>query len=84
MADAAALRQKATDLRDLADEIETVLDAAHSAADSRDWQCANADDVRGQLSSYRTSAKTAAGHLRDEADDADDAATAAAQTEDGE
>lgn len=68
------LRQKAEDLRALADDIEDVLDAAVNAADTEEWQCPNADDVLGQLTTYQTSAQNAAGHLRDEADAADTAA----------
>jgi ElaB/YqjD/DUF883 family membrane-anchored ribosome-binding protein len=81
MSTVSELRQKADDLRELADEIETILDDAYDSADTEEWECPNADDVRGQLSTYQTNARNAATHLRNEATSADNAADAAEEDE---
>jgi hypothetical protein len=62
---------RARQLRALAGDIETVADAALKAARSSEWECPNADDVRGKLGTYQTKARSAAADLRAEADKAE-------------
>lgn len=63
----AADSRRAAELRALADQLETVVDAALAASRTDLWVCANADDVRGQLGSYQTRVRSAAQNLREEA-----------------
>lgn len=58
---------KARSLDALADEIEVVFDSASTVASSPNWHCDNATDVRGQISTYRKSAVSAAGTIREKA-----------------
>lgn len=61
------LYAKAQSLESLADDVEGCVDAAKAVADSPDWECANATDVRGALGQWRSCARSAAQNLRDEA-----------------
>ncbi|MDC7120348.1 hypothetical protein OMK64_02230 [Cellulomonas fimi] len=58
---------KAQALDALAADVEIAIDPAKSIADSPDWECANATDVRGALNGWRSAAQSAARNLRDEA-----------------
>jgi uncharacterized protein YukE len=63
------LNQRASQLRSLADHIDSLLDAAkkHSSVGMKTWSGPNADDVRGKLKSWQTTCGTVAQSLRDEA-----------------
>ncbi|WP_028045928.1 hypothetical protein [Cellulomonas sp. URHE0023] len=63
--------RRAAKLRALADRVETALDDTLRVARSEQWACANADDVRGRLTSYQGTARAAARNLREEALSAD-------------
>lgn len=63
----ADLYAKARDLDALADDVETCVDVAWGVPRSPEWECANADDVRGALDQWRTAARSSARNLREEA-----------------
>ncbi|GAA5164318.1 hypothetical protein [Ornithinimicrobium tianjinense] len=55
---------RARQLETLADDVETVLDGVSATAASPLWDCPHADDVRGQVWTYRNAAQAAARDLR--------------------
>lgn len=61
------LYAKAAALETLATDVESCVDVAKAVADSPEWECSNATDVRGSLGVWRTAAQTAAANLRGEA-----------------
>ncbi|MYS93429.1 MULTISPECIES: hypothetical protein [Streptomyces] len=63
------LNQRASQLRSLADHIDSLVDAAkkHSTIGMKTWSGPNADDVRGRLKGWQTTCGTVAKALRDEA-----------------
>lgn len=63
------LNQRASQLRSLADHIDSLVDAAknHSTTGMKSWAGPNADDVRGKLRTWHTTCGTVAKALRDEA-----------------
>ncbi|MER7841351.1 hypothetical protein ABTY98_37085 [Streptomyces sp. NPDC096040] len=63
------LNQRASQLRSLADHIDSLLDAAkkHSSVGMKTWSGPNANDVRGKLKSWQRTCGTVAQSLRDEA-----------------
>lgn len=63
------LNQRASQLRSLADHIDSMADAAknHSTTGMKTWSGPNADDVRGKLKGWQTKCGTVAKLLRDEA-----------------
>ena len=63
----AELFAKARSLEALADDVETCLDAIRSVTTTSDWECDNATDVRAGVTHWRSVARTAAAHLREEA-----------------
>ncbi|MFF4837286.1 WXG100 family type VII secretion target [Streptomyces sp. NPDC001315] len=63
------LNQRASQLRSLADHIESLVNPAstHSTTGMKTWSGPNADNVRGKLKSWKTTCSTVATALRDEA-----------------
>lgn len=61
------LFERARLLDALADDVETCVDTARQVASTPEWECANADDVRGALDLWRGRARTGAENLRAEA-----------------
>ncbi|MET9081531.1 hypothetical protein ABZX77_06440 [Streptomyces sp. NPDC004237] len=63
------LNQRASQLRSLADHVDSLLAAAkqHSTTGMKSWSGPNADDVRGKLRSWQTTCGTVAQSLREEA-----------------
>ncbi|MEU5522466.1 hypothetical protein ABZ759_17835 [Streptomyces sp. NPDC047860] len=63
------LNQRASQLRSLADHIDSLVDTAmnHSTTGMKSWAGPNADDVRGKLKGWQTKCGTVAKALRDEA-----------------
>lgn len=70
----AADAARAATLRALAGRIETVMDGSLKAAQTPEWVCPNAEDVRGRLGAYQAKARSIAEQLRAEAAGADNAA----------
>ena len=81
MGSSADLASKAQRIRLFAGRIETAVDPSLKSARTSDWNCANGDDVRSQLSAYRSVARAAADQLRLEALSLDGQASVAARQE---
>ncbi|GEK20194.1 hypothetical protein [Cellulomonas xylanilytica] len=75
------LYAKARDLDALAADVETCVDVAWGVPRTPEWDCANANDVRGALDQWRSAARTSAGNLREEASRVRGEAGRAAQRE---
>lgn len=63
----AELHARAAQLRALADEIDTIVDPALTAARKPGWECPSADDVRARLVAFQRASHSAADQLRAEA-----------------
>ncbi|MFE7231292.1 WXG100 family type VII secretion target [Streptomyces sp. NPDC002405] len=63
------LNHRASQLRSLADHIDSLVDTAkkHATTGMKTWSGPNADNVRGRLRSWQTTCGTVAKALRDEA-----------------
>ncbi|MGY6024995.1 hypothetical protein [Streptomyces spinosirectus] len=63
------LNQRASQLRSLADHVDSLVEAAkkHSTTGMKSWSGPNADNVRGKLKSWQTTCGTVAEALRNEA-----------------
>ncbi|MGW7818685.1 hypothetical protein ACWGLF_11210 [Streptomyces puniciscabiei] len=63
------LNLRASQLRSLADHVDSIVDAAkkHSITAMKTWSGPNADHVRGKLRSWQTTCASVAKALRDEA-----------------
>lgn len=81
MATSDDLFAKARQLDALADDVDTCVDAAKSAAVGSGWDCDNATEVRGQLATYQNNAHNAADGIRAEATSARHDAHAAERRE---
>ncbi|MBT2451340.1 hypothetical protein J7F03_30575 [Streptomyces sp. ISL-43] len=70
------LNQRAGALRSLADHIEKMMDEPQkfSMGQMKTWEGPNATDVRGKLSTWKTTCGTVAKSLREEAQQSADAA----------
>ncbi|MFG2722962.1 hypothetical protein ACGFW5_32375 [Streptomyces sp. NPDC048416] len=66
------LNHRAAELRSLADHVESLMDQprTYSTSTMKTWAGPNATDVRGKLSSWRTTCSTVAESLRTEAQQA--------------
>jgi hypothetical protein len=74
MPTSAQLRDKARQLRALAHDLDTVCDEAFNASQgggTDGWDSPNATEVRAGIKAYRSSAQTAAAHVREEAHSVD-------------
>ncbi|MFD3539752.1 hypothetical protein ACFWUQ_09665 [Streptomyces sp. NPDC058662] len=71
------LNQRAGALRSLADHIEKMMDQPRdfSTGQMKTWEGPNATDVRGKLSTWKTTCGTVAKSLREEAQQSSDQAT---------
>jgi hypothetical protein len=78
MPTSAQLREKARQLRALAGDLDTLCDAAFTASQgggTDGWDSPNATEVRAGIKAYRSSAQTAADHIRAEATTVDQQAS---------
>jgi hypothetical protein len=70
MPTSAQLREKARQLRALAHDLDALCDEAFNASQgggTDGWDSPNATEVRAGIKAYRSSAQTAASHVREEA-----------------
>jgi hypothetical protein len=70
MATSAQLRERARQLRALAHDLDALCDEAFTASQgggTDGWDSPNATEVRAGIKGYRSSAQTAASHVREEA-----------------
>ena len=62
------LENRAAKLRELANDVEKLVDGVNGMAATMEWSGPLTDRIRGQIGTWKTRCRTVAAHLLDEAD----------------